>query len=69
EFEAPVAGPIEFKIAGNDAFRLFIDTAKVAEVWANEYGAEKIYTLQAEKGKKYPVTIEYMQRLGSADLN
>lgn len=69
EFEAPVEGPIEFKISGNDAFRLFIDTAKVAEVWSNEYGAEKIYTLQAEKGKKYPIKIEYMQCLGSADLN
>ena len=68
-FEAPVDGPIEFKISGNDAFRLFIDTAKVAEVWSNEYGAERIYTLQAEKGKQYPVKIEYMQVLGSADLN
>ena len=68
-FEAPMDGPIEFKLSGNDAFRLFIDTAKVAEVWSNEYGAERIYTLQAEKGKKYPVKIEYMQLLGSADLN
>lgn len=68
-FEAPIDGPIEFKLSGNDAFRLFIDTAKVAEVWSNEYGAERIYTLQAEKGKKYPVKIEYMQLLGSADLN
>ena len=25
--------------------------------------------LNAEKGKKYPVKIEYMQRMGSADLN
>ncbi len=68
-FEASIDGPIEFKLSGNDAFRLFIDTAKVAEVWSNEYGAERIYTLQAEKGKKYPVKIEYMQLLGSADLN
>ena len=68
-FDAPMDGPIEFKLSGNDAFRLFIDTAKVAEVWSNEYGAERIYTLQAEKGKKYPVKIEYMQLLGSADLN
>ena len=25
--------------------------------------------LNAEKGKKYPVKIEYMQRMGSTDLN
>lgn len=68
-FTSPMNGPIEFKLSGNDAFRLYIDTTKVAEVWENEYGAEKIYTLNAKKGEKYPVTIEYMQRLGSADLN
>ncbi|EJX03193.1 glycoside hydrolase family 3 domain protein, partial [gut metagenome] len=69
EFESPIDGPVEFKLSGNDAFRLFIDTAMVAEVWENEYGAERIYTLQARKGEKYPVRIEYMQRTGSADLN
>lgn len=68
-FEAPADGPVEFKLSGNDAFRLYIDTAKVAEVWENEYGAERIYTLNAKKGQKYPVRIEYMQRMGSADLN
>lgn len=69
EFVAPETGDVEFKIAGNDAFRLFIGDEKVAELWENEYGAERKYTLQAEAGKKYPVKIEYMQRLGSADLN
>ena len=69
EFEAPLTGEIEFKLSGNDAFRLFIGDEKVAEVWENEYGAERKYTLQAEQGKKYPVKIEYMQRTGSADLN
>lgn len=69
EFEAPFTGDIEFKLSGNDAFRLFIQEEKVAEVWENEYGAERKYTLHAEQGKKYPVKIEYMQRTGSADLN
>lgn len=62
-------GAIELKLSGNDAFRLYIGTEKVAEVWENEYGAEKTYTLNAKKGEKYPIKIEYMQRLGSADLN
>ena len=69
EFEAPMDGAIELKLSGNDAFRLYIGTEKVAEVWENEYGAEKAYTLNAKKGEKYPIKIEYMQRLGSADLN
>lgn len=69
EFEAPTTGEVEVKISGNDAFRLFIGDEKVAEVWENEYGAERTYRLNAEKGKRYPVRIEYMQRTGSADLN
>ncbi len=69
EFEAPQSGDIEFTLSGNDGFRLFIGDEKVAEVWGNEYGAGKTYTLKAEQGKKYPVKIEYMQKLGSADLN
>ena len=69
EFEAPTTGEVEVKISGNDAFRLFIGDEKVAEVWENEYGAERTYMLNAEKGRKYPVKIEYMQRTGSADLN
>lgn len=69
EFEAPANGPVEFKLSGNDAFRLFIGEEKVAEVWENEYGAERKYILEAVQGNKYPVKIEYMQRTGSADLN
>ena len=68
-FEAPETEQIEIKLSGNDAFRLYIDEEKVAEVWENEYGAEKNYMLNAEKGKKYSIRIEYMQRTGSADLN
>lgn len=69
DFEATDNGEVEFRLSGNDAFRLYIGNEKVAEVWENEYGAERKYMLAAEKGKKYPVKIEYMQRTGSADLN
>ncbi len=69
EFESPVTGEVEFDISGNDGFRLFIGDEKVAEMWTSEYTSSRKYTLNAEKGKKYPVKIEYMQRSGSADLN
>jgi beta-glucosidase len=64
-----VSGEVEFTVSGNDAFRIFIGGEKVAEMWENEYGGERTYTLNAEAGKTYPVKIEYMQRTGSADLN
>lgn len=69
EFESPVDGPVDFILSGNDGFRLYIGDQKVSEMWMNEYTGERKYILNAEKGKKYPVKIEYLQRLGSADLN
>lgn len=69
EFEAPESGDVLFNISGNDGFRLYIGDKKVAEVWTNEYGQSRTYTMKAEKGKKYPVKIEYVQHTGSADLN
>ncbi|MBO5225658.1 MAG: glycoside hydrolase family 3 C-terminal domain-containing protein [Parabacteroides sp.] len=68
-FEAPTTEEVEFKLSGNDGFRLFINEEKVIEVWGTEYGTERTYKLQAKQGKKYPIKIEYMQRKGSADLN
>jgi len=68
-FESPVSGSVEFKISGNDGFRLSIGNEQVAESWTNEYGAERTYVLEAEKGKSYPIGIEYVQKLGSAELN
>ncbi|MEG1749538.1 MAG: xylan 1,4-beta-xylosidase [Tannerellaceae bacterium] len=68
-FMAPTTDSIEINLSGNDAFRLYVDDKKVAEVWENEYGAGRKYMLYAKQGKSYPITIEYMQRTGSADLN
>lgn len=69
EFTSPVSGDIEFNISGNDGFRLFVGDEKVAEIWDNEYGGAQTYVLKAEAEKKYPLRIEYMQKIGSADLN
>lgn len=69
EFQAPLTGDIDFELSGNDGIRLFINDQVVSEMWESEYTAFRKYTLKAEKGKKYSVKIEYMQRSGMADLN
>jgi beta-glucosidase len=68
-FESPVTGDVSFSISGNDGFRLFINNEKVMEAWDKEYGSQMEYILKAGKGEKYDLTIEYIQKLGSADLN
>lgn len=69
EFESPISGDVTFNLSGNDGIRLFIGEEKVIETWTNEYGSQKDYILKAKKGKKYPIKIEYLQKLGSAELN
>ena len=69
EFESPISGDVIFNLSGNDGFRLFIGEEKVIETWSNDHGSEKKYTMKAEKGKKYPIKIEYLQKIGSAELN
>ena len=69
EFESPISGDVVFNLSGNDGIRLFIGDEKVIETWSNEYGSKKNYTLKAVKGKKYTVKIEYLQKLGSAELH
>lgn len=68
-FEAPLTGDIDFELSGNDGIRLYINDQIVSEMWESEYTAFRKYTLKAEKGKKYSVKIEYLQRSGNADLN
>ncbi|HCC52503.1 MAG TPA: glycosyl hydrolase [Porphyromonadaceae bacterium] len=68
-FESPISGDVVFNLSGNDGFRLFVGEEKVTELWTNEYGGKKSYTLKAEKGEKYRIKIEYLQKIGSADLN
>ncbi|MDD3061617.1 MAG: glycoside hydrolase family 3 C-terminal domain-containing protein [Massilibacteroides sp.] len=68
-FESPITGNVDFQLTGNDAFRLLINGEKVTEMWESEYTNGRKYTLKAEQGKKYPIAIEYMQRLGNAEIN
>lgn len=69
EFTSPIDGDVELTLSGNDGIRLYVNNEKVIDIWNNEYGATKTYHLKAQKGKKYPLQIEYMQHIGSADLN
>ncbi|MDR1381863.1 MAG: glycoside hydrolase family 3 C-terminal domain-containing protein [Tannerella sp.] len=69
EFESPVSGDVTFNLSGNDGFRLFIGSDTVMQSWTNEYGRKMNYTLKAEQGKKYSLKIEYIQKIGGADLN
>jgi len=69
EFESPVTGDVTINLSGNDAFRMFVGEEKVIELWDKDNGGNRKYILKAEQGRKYPVKIEYLQKLGGAYLN
>ena len=69
EFESPISGDVIFSLSGNDGYRLFIDGKKVIELWTSERNVKNEYILKAQKGKKYALKIEYLQKEGRGDLN
>jgi beta-glucosidase len=68
ELEAPFTGDIYFNLTCDDGFRLYIGGEIVKDQWRYASRAQP-YVLKAEKGKKYPIKIEYIQREGEANLN
>lgn len=69
DFKSPLSSDVTFSLSGNDGYRLLIGNDTVIKLWTNEYGRKNTYTLKAEKGRKYPLTIEYLQKAGDADLD
>ena len=69
EFESPVDGPIELTLSADNAFRLYVGTEKVIELWDNDQRNTRMYILNAKKGEKYPLLIEYMQHVKRADFD
>lgn len=68
EFVSPETGNIIFSVTGDDGYRLYIDNKIVCEDWGTHAATTKTYVLQAQKGKKYPVKLEYFQAEGGGEL-
>lgn len=62
------SGEVSFIISADDGSRLFIDGEEVYSEWHNGATREKMYNLNAVKGKAYKVVLEYFQAGGEASL-
>lgn len=67
-FEPDKTGPVAFCVSGDDGFRLTIDGKPVIDFWEEGRKSEKRYVLDAVKGKKYDIVLEYFQAHGGAEL-
>lgn len=68
EFVSPESGSVIFSVTGDDGYRLYLDNKIVCEDWGTHAATTKKYTLQAQKGKKYPIKLEYFQAEGGGEL-
>lgn len=62
-------GKYIFSVSGDDGFRMFIDGKRVVDDWHN--GTARLHTLQMtlEKGRTYPVVVEYFQGGGGCSVD
>ncbi|MCM1505131.1 MAG: glycoside hydrolase family 3 C-terminal domain-containing protein [Muribaculum sp.] len=67
-FQPDKSGPVSFSIEGDDGFKIIIDGETVVDSWHDGKKNEHNYVLEAEKGRKYDVVVEYYQKGGGAEL-
>lgn len=68
QFVPDKSGPVSFCVEGDDGFRLLIDGKPVIDLWHEGRKSEVSYELNAVKGRKYDVVLEYYQAGGTAEL-
>jgi beta-glucosidase len=68
DFMPSQSGKILFRIGGDDGYRLKIDGKEAVADWGIHTLSRKEYILEAEKGRKYSVEIEYFQAENTGEL-
>jgi beta-glucosidase len=68
-FDSPITGEIQLNTTVDDGYRLYVDGEIVSERWGESGSRTETYQLNAEKGKKYQIKLEYLQLKGSAQLH
>lgn len=64
----PITGQIKLGLDGNDGFRLYIDNRLVIDRWEKQSYRTEWVDFNSEKGKAYPVRIEFKETTGNAHL-
>lgn len=55
-----------FDVAGDDGYRLWVDNEKIIDAWKDQAITETKQTILLQKGKEYPVKLEYYEAGGAA---
>ncbi len=65
-FRSPVSQWVEFRVSGDDGYRLFIDDQEVLEHWGDHSETSKSYAMQVDGGRSYDVRLEYYDNTSTA---
>jgi beta-glucosidase len=64
----PVTGNYAITVTGDDGYRLFINGKPAVENWDVHAAESMTYNIRMEKGKNYPVVLEYFEATGVASI-
>ena len=67
-FHAPATETLQFRIAGDDGFRLIIDGDTLIDEWREQGTLYRDRTVSVEQGRDYSIQIDYYQAGGGAEL-
>jgi uncharacterized protein (DUF608 family) len=59
-------GEYELMVSGDDGYRLFIENRKIIDNWSDHAEEKRLEVVELEKGKIYPVKLEFYQGSGGA---
>lgn len=65
---SPETGSFKIGLDGNDGFRLYINNQLLIDRWAKQTYTSSLIDFQFEKGKRYPIRIEFNEPVGNAHL-
>ncbi|MBN2354719.1 glycoside hydrolase family 3 C-terminal domain-containing protein [candidate division KSB1 bacterium] len=58
----------EFHVSGDDGYRLWVDEKLIIELWKDQGNTPSKASIRLEKGKEYPIKLEYYQNGGGAAI-
>jgi glucose/arabinose dehydrogenase len=66
EILAPISGPYQFYASTDDGVRLWVNNELIVDAWVPRPESESSGTINLEKGKRYPIKMEYFEAGGHA---
>jgi beta-glucosidase len=65
---APASGTVRIGVEGNDGYRLYLDGVLLIDNWRKQSHRTTVRPVRLERGRTYPVRLEYFESTGNARI-